>query len=137
MAEEEEKGQKPGDMSDAFHEVLDMLQKAPPPEPAGDAADMDAVVERLEEALDKLNEQMDQVYKATGMSREELEAYAADQKNFSEEEWSLLGQIRGELDKFREQAEATLSDLPEAAEAGSGPTKKKGQRKRRKDWLQS
>ena len=134
----EEKQTPEGDMTQAFEEVLELLQQAQPVDPSLEGLDIDQVVERLEESLEQLNSQMEEVYKTTGMSKEELEQYATNPENFSKEEWQMLEQIRGQLSKFREEAEDVMAGVPEQLEgAGEGEEPKKGRRRRRKHWLQS
>ena len=132
----EEKQAPEGDMTKAFEEVLELLQTAQPVDPSLEGLDIDQVVERLEESLEQLNGQMEAVYKTTGMSKEELEKYATNPDNFSKEEWQMLEQIRGQLSKFREEAEDVMSGVPQQLE-GEGEEPKKGRRRRRKHWLQS
>ena len=132
----EEKQAPEGDMTKAFEEVLELLQTAQPVDPSLEGLDIDQVVERLEESLEQLNDQMEAVYKTTGMSKEELEQYATNPDNFSKEEWQMLEQIRGQLSKFREEAEDVMAGVPQQLE-GEGEEPKKGRRRRRKHWLQS
>lgn len=134
MAEEEQVPE--GDMTKAFEEVLDMLQTAQPTDPSLEGLDIDQVVEKLEESLEQLNQQMEEVYKTTGLSKDELEAYATNPDNFSKEEWQMLEQVRGQLSQFREDAEDVMAGVPQQLE-GEGEEPKKGRRRRRKDWLQS
>lgn len=132
----EEKQTPEGDMTNAFEEVLDLLQQAQPVDPSLEGLDIDQVVERLEESLEQLNSQMEEVYKTTGMSKEELEQYATNPDNFSKEEWQMLEQIRGQLSTFRDEAEEVMSGVPKQID-GEGEEPKKGRRRRRKHWLQS
>ena len=139
---EKKKDDLKAEMTGTLEEVLEVLQ--PQQEPVGgEVLDIDEVVARLEESLETLSAQMDEIYEKTGMTREQLEEYASDPKNFSEEEWSLINQIRGELNKFDEEAEEAKLGMPhvieeaqKAAEEAEKPKKKK-KSGRRKNWLQS
>ncbi len=134
----EEKQVPEGDMTNAFEEVLELLQQAQPVDPSLEGLDIDQVVERLEESLEQLNSQMEEVYKTTGMSKEELEQYATNPDNFSKEEWQMLEQIRGQLSEFRREAEDAMAGVPEQIDGeGKEDEPKKGRRRRRKHWLQS
>ncbi len=136
MAEEK----KRPDLKDAFQEVLNVLRQPTEGEAELENLDLEEVVEKLEGALDTLNTEMDQIYKDTGMNREQIEEYAQNPDNFSKEEWKLLGEVREELDLFREEAEEVLGPVP--AEVGSGEVvEKKGTKKRapkqKKGWKQA
>jgi L-lactate utilization protein LutC len=133
----EEKNLPEGDMSKAFEEVLELLQTAQPEDPSLEGLDIDQVVERLEESLEQLSTQMEEVYEKTGMTKEQLEEYAANPENFSKAEWQMLEQIRGQLSKFREEADAVLAGAAEIPKEMEEEESKKGRRRRRKNWLQS
>ena len=130
------KGKAP-DMKAAFEEVLEILQTTQPQEVGPEGVDMDEVIERLEDALSKLNEHMEKVYENTGMTKEELETYANDPKNFSSDEWSLLNKIRTELNEFQEQTERTLHEIEEGTVTAGAPKGKKKGKKRRKEGVPS
>ncbi|MBS0622093.1 MAG: hypothetical protein JSR80_03950 [Verrucomicrobia bacterium] len=130
-------GKAPSNMTDTFQEVLKLLRNAPQTPPAGEHVNIDEVIERLEGALEKLNQQMEDVYQRTGMSKEQLEEYASNPKNFSEEEWSMLGQIKGELGKYRERAEQALLEVAPLGEEEGKKGTLSPKRRRRKSWLQS
>ncbi|MGE3955060.1 MAG: hypothetical protein AB7F31_07765 [Parachlamydiales bacterium] len=124
------------DLKDAFQEVLKVLRQ-PVAEVDLQNLPLEEVVERLEESLETLNEEMDKIYKNTGMSRQQIEEYASNPDNFSKEEWKLLNEVREELDLFRQEAESVLGPVP--AEVGAGPVveraaPKKGGPKKKKGW---
>jgi len=57
-------------------------------------ADYSEIINKTQERLDYLSEKAEAIYTRTGMSEDELEAYAANQSNFSKEEWEALQKVK-------------------------------------------
>ena len=137
---EKEKQEAP-DLKESFQEVLKLLKEAPPASAEIQNMELEEVIERLEESLGTLGQQMEEIYKKTGMTKQQLEEYAANPDNFSPEEWKLLGEIRSELSHFQEEAEETLGATPLEGRAGEAVTEKRAPKKRRgavkKGWTKT
>lgn len=113
-----------------FQNVLQIIQETQSAAKPGEDVDYSAVIHQVEDALDTINAELEEVYKTTGMNKEDLETYALNKDNFSEEEWELLGQVKSELGKFSDQAGVSASEEEETSEPK--PRKKK---KSRKGWM--
>ena len=130
MANKEEEGEHIPNMQEVFQEVLEILQSSaetPPPEDV----DYDEALRELETSLEDLRTRADEVYKATGLSREQLEEYSKNPDNFSKEEWDMLEQVRGELKGIQSEADEAMSGT-------AGETQKKARRKgQRGKWMKT
>lgn len=136
------------EISQMFQDVLQILQESSEIGEVKETSDVDALTRQMEQTLKELNQKAEEIYKATGMTREELRAFSEDPANFSEEEWKLLGQIRDQVHSLQERAdEIVVKGMEEAFEAprqpapppekkkkpaGTTPSKK---RVKKKDWL--
>lgn len=150
MAEEKKKTEGPTPTERMFGEVLGILKEGGKREANPADIDPEQVLKDLQGTLDDLRAEADRLSEKTGMSRDELQAYSSNPNNFTKEEWQLLTQIRGELDKYRQQARNLTETGPEAVFGGMGEGKKKevkqaggskeaGKKpssKRRKEWMQ-
>jgi cytochrome c556 len=140
-----DKGKQPVNVSQMFKEVLDALKESADIPPIKEPADVDALAKQMEATMRDLNEKAEQLYKATGMTKEQLQAFAENRQNFTEEEWRLLTEVRNQVRQFQNRAEqiveqglqAKLEEQPETAPKPAGKKKGSGKRRiKRKDWMQ-
>jgi len=140
MADEKKQEQKPTATEEMFTEVLNILSTEPPPAEEAIGADPNELLESLESTLDELKKESERLTAQSGMTKEELDAYAHNPDNFTPEEWRLLTQIREQLDGYRLQAKEFADRGPEMFEEESEkpakPAKKKKKGGKKKGWMQ-
>jgi hypothetical protein len=68
---------------------------------------------------EKLDKDIDALFKEAQVSPEKLSAYLSDKKNFSEEQWSALSQEKKKLDQKLERDLANIRDPNKAKKAYS------------------
>lgn len=133
------KPQSPSEMKKVFEDVLDILQSTAQMDTKN--TNVDDLLHQMEHALESLSEKADSIYQKTGMSKDQLEEYTNNSSNFTKEEWALLEQIRGELNKYKQEAEKVMGvDLQTARRQAAAqhpgeefPPKKPG--KGKKNWM--
>lgn len=128
-------------MMGIFEDVLEALHtskaEAAPPE----GVDVDQTIKDLEHNLDELSQKAEALYKATGMSKEQLDEFANNPNNFSKDEWAMLEKIRAELREMQEGAEkafseATMGEGAAAEEAEKSKKRAKRRGRAQKKWMQ-
>ena len=97
--------------------------------------DMSEVIQKIKGDLEKLHDVAESVYQETGMDKDEVQEYIKDPKNFSNDEWALLSNIKEETESCKKEIiksveKETISDI-----VGKNTTKKK--KKRKKRWIES
>lgn len=138
----ENKGQQKVNVSEMFKEVLEALKESPQLDEIKEPADVDTLTKQMEATMKDLNQKAEELYKATGMTREQLQAYAENPRNFTEEEWQLLTEVRNQVKHFQQRAEQIveqgITEKLDEAHPPRKPAKKKGSAKgrvKRKDWM--
>ncbi len=111
MAGSEEEVQK------ALEEVLGLydikLEAAPDDEQTSKEeryGDYSEIINKTQERLDDLNEKAEDIYKRTGMTQEQLEAYAANPNNFSKEQWEALQKVKEACEKYKREAQSRIGE---------------------------
>ncbi len=125
MAEKNKKAAE----ADIFHEVLEILRETQDVGQIKDPADINGLVKKMEHTLADLNHKAEELYQATGMTKEQLKAFSEDPNNFSPEEWRAIEEIRSEMEKFEERAEEIMNEshtslLETSPSKEAAPTKK-------------
>lgn len=126
----------------ALEEVLSMydieLEEEPVSEEEAKAeryGDYAEIISKTQQRLDELNEQAEEIYKRTGMNREELEAYAANPNNFSKEQWEALQKVKEACDKYTQEAREKIGEEHfEETEKKKRKKRTKG-RGKKKNWI--
>lgn len=138
MAEDLEEG-----MRKSMEELLKLYNieldpNALKPDVQTEDVDYAEVILKTQEKIDELNQQAEEIYKQTGMTKEELEAYSMNPNNFTKEQWDILEQVRAECKEFEEKAYAMLPKEERDAARKEVPVVKKKKKKpgAKKDWLQ-
>jgi ABC-type transporter Mla subunit MlaD len=94
--------------------------------------DYSEIISKTQEKLDELNEKAEDVLKRTGMTREQLDAYANNPNNFTKEQWEALQGLRENVEQFKRQTqgiEKTESELPRKEK------KQKHRFGKKKNWI--
>ncbi|MEZ5315238.1 MAG: hypothetical protein R3E91_03385 [Chlamydiales bacterium] len=72
--------------------------------------DYSEIISKTQQRLDDLNEKAEEIYKRTGMNREQLESYAANPHNFTPEEWQALQKVKAACQKYKRAAQSIIGD---------------------------
>ena len=100
-------------------------------------ADYSEVISKTQEKIDELTQRAEEIYKRTGMTREELMQYASNPNNFTKAEWESLEQVRRACDQMKNQT-SQLLEAPQQEMMRHKPKKGKKQGKKfakKKNWL--
>ncbi len=100
-----------------FEQILEKLNE-------GTKEEKEAAMQHAKRLKSQLEKQADDAMQALKISKDELNAYASDKKNFSEEEWAALSKAREELSSYREHIDETRS-VEELKEENEKPKKKR------------
>ena len=106
-------------------------------EEGDEIVDYSEVISKTQEKIDQLTQKAEEIYKRTGMSREELLQYAGNPNNFTKTEWESLEQVRDACDSMKQQT-THLLEKPQKEMLRHKPIKGKKQMKRftkKKNWL--
>ncbi|MBP9842134.1 MAG: hypothetical protein KBC64_06910 [Simkaniaceae bacterium] len=100
----------------------------------GSPAEKRAMFEQVAELKKKLQAETDKMREVTGLSEDELKAFALNQKNFSNEEWSVIQNAKTQLDGKAKEISSIVTgkpvEEPKAPKSGSGE-------KRAKKWVKT
>ena len=72
--------------------------------------DYSEIIGKTQAKLDELNEKGEEIFKRTGMTREQLDAYAANPNNFSKEQWEALQKVKEACEKYKREARSRIGD---------------------------
>lgn len=102
-------------------------------EPVGDYGEL---ISKTQQKLDDLNEKAEEIYKRTGMTREQLEVYAANPSNFTREQWEALQKVKEACEKYKRESRARLGGDEFDKRIEKAPKKKQTQRfAKKKHWI--
>lgn len=111
MANSEEEVRK------ALEEVLAMYDIKLEEQPTSDEeakkerfGDYSEIINKTQQRLDELNEKAEEIYKRTGMSREQLESYASNPNNFSKEQWEALQKVKEACERYKREARTRIGE---------------------------
>lgn len=71
--------------------------------------EINKTIEQIQTDLDEYDKKTAAICKKTDMTKEQLEKYVNDPKNFSVEEWKVLQEVRGEIEEFRQNIWSVLN----------------------------
>lgn len=66
--------------------------------------DYSEIISKTQAKLDELNEKGEELLKRTGMTREQLEAFASNPANFNQEQWEALQKLKEATEEFKRQS---------------------------------
>lgn len=93
------------------------------------------VVGKTQSKLDELNEKAEELYERTGMSREQLEAYASNPNNFTKEQWDALQRVKEEAERFKRRTREKMSDELLQTSVDAERKKQPGRFGKKKNWI--
>lgn len=93
------------------------------------------LIQSTQSTIDELNEKAEEFLQKSGMTREELEAYAHNPNNFTKEQWEALQKVREITDYYRRQIRVKLGD--EVVKTAEKRTEKKQAHRfaKKKHWI--
>ena len=68
------------------------------------STDFSEIINKTQSQIDDLSERAEAIYERTGMTREQLEVYAANPNNFTKEQWDALQKVRIACDRYKQDA---------------------------------
>ena len=100
-------------------------------------ADYSEIINKTQERLDYLSEKAETIYMRTGMSEEELEAYAANQSNFSKDEWEALQKVKEACEKYKKEARTRIGEEHLEKQPKKARKKQTHRFAKKKHWIPS
>lgn len=98
--------------------------------------DYSEIISKTQQRLDDLNEKAEQIFEQTGMTREQLEAYASNPNNFSKEQWEALQKVKEACEKYKRDARSRLEDQEFEEKVEQQKRKKQPHRfAKKKHWI--
>lgn len=108
--------------------------------PAAPKEEREEMIQMMTHLHNRLHEISKETAEASGMTEDELSAFAENPSNFTPEQWQIVQNTRRELYDSARKFSSALEKKKEEA-AGEKPAPKairsRTRRSRRKDWLQS
>lgn len=118
-----------------YNVKLDEPTQAPSKEASAEE-DFSEIISKTQERLDDLNEKAEEIFQKTGMSREEMEVYAANPNNFSREQWEALQKVKEACEKYKREARSKIPDEKFEEKAQTLKRKKQPARfAKKKQWI--
>ena len=101
-----------------------------------ESEDYSEILSKTQDKLDELNEKAELLLKKTGMSRDEMEIYAANPANFTPEEWNALQKVKEACEKYKRDTSRVISQHV-GETSSTEPLRKKQERRfdRKKNWI--
>ncbi len=100
--------------------------------------DYSEIMGKTQAKIDDLTEKAEEIYRRTGMTREQLEAYAANPNNFTKEQWEAIQKVKEACDKYKQEARNQIIDEQFEQKAQSGAKGKQTARfAKKKHWIPS
>lgn len=98
--------------------------------------DMEVLLNRTQEIIDKLNQKANEISAKMGLSREELSRLIEEPANFNSEEWQAMQTMRKQVDEFHKSLmQAIFQQKNENLIQTSRDEQKKQALKGRKNWI--
>jgi len=98
--------------------------------------DYSEIVGKTQAKLDDLTEKAEEIYRRTGMTREQLETYAANPNNFSREQWEALQKVKEACERYKQEAIGRIGDQQFEQKIETQQRKKQPQRfAKKKHWI--
>lgn len=135
------KQQRDDEVYGALQEVLQFYNievDSSPEEESGQRKDYGELISKTQDKLDDLTLKAEEIYQRTGMTRQQLEAYASNPNNFSKEQWEMLEKVRFACEKYKQEAIRRIDDGNfEEMVAKQKEKKQLGRFAKKKHWIPS
>jgi len=127
----EEKG---AHLKDVFEESIEFFEKFKYIMQNGSPEEKKAMLEQVKKMQDQLQEETAKVKEVTGLTDEELKAFAENKSNFDGADWDVIESAKKTIGKQAEE----ISGILGTPKPGEQPAKKSaGGKKRKKKWVKS
>ncbi len=95
------------------------------------------LIEKTQERIEELNKKTQDILSKTGMNEKEMEQYASNPDNFSNEEWSALQQIKIACDNYQKETQDLLKKIEKSSGKTSSipPLKPHNKKNKKKNWI--
>lgn len=93
------------------------------------------IINKTQEKLDDLSEKAEEIYKKTGMTRDQLETYAANPNNFTKEQWEALQKVKQACERYKREARAQIPDKDFEQKAETQRKKQPQKFAKKKHWI--
>ena len=148
LLEEGKNNPKNVKLEDILKEAVVFFEELRSSFPKAGKEDREEMMEMMTHLHAKLQEISEVTTKETGLSEEELAAYAENPSNFTPEQWQLVQETRGKLynsarkfsgamQKEKEALTPEGEESPEGEKPAKKPIRNRTRRSRRKDWTKS
>lgn len=98
--------------------------------------DYSEIISKTQDTLDELSEKAEEMLKKTGMTREQLEAYANNPNNFTKDQWEALQRLRETTEQFKRQTQGIAkTESPALQDAPRKEKKQKHRFGKKKHWI--
>lgn len=98
--------------------------------------EMEVLLHRIQEIIDKLNRKANEICSNTGISREEMTHIVQNPNNFGSEEWETIQQMQAQVDTFHKSLmQAIFQQKNEKIVKSKREETKKSFLKGKKNWI--
>lgn len=128
----EEKGDH---LKEVFEESIEFFEKFKYVMQSGTPEEKKAMLDQVRKMQERLQEETSKVKEATGLSDEELKAFAENKANFRDGDWDVIEHAKKTISQQAEE----ISDIIGAPKGGAQASSKKdgSPKKRKKKWVKS
>jgi BMFP domain-containing protein YqiC len=100
--------------------------------------DYSEMIDKTQDKLDDLNAKAEEIFKRTGMNRDQLETYAANPNNFTKEQWEGLQKVKEACERYKQEARSRINDTQFEQKIEKQKQKKKPRLfAKKKQWIPS
>jgi hypothetical protein len=98
--------------------------------------DYSDLIGKSQARIDDLTLKAEEIFRRTGMSREELEAYAANPNNFTKEQWEAIQKVKDACQRYKQEARKQIKDPEYETKVEAQKRKKQPHRfAKKKNWI--
>ncbi|MCP5509232.1 MAG: hypothetical protein H7A39_02335 [Chlamydiales bacterium] len=123
--------------SEVFEKSAEFFEKFNHVMKEGSLEDKQRMIAELQELQRVVQEETEKLTNMTGMSEEELKAFAENKNNFTPEQWEMVQQTRSRIQKDTTEVSNLIQFNEPGSEQSHKPKKPKNIAKKKTDWLKS
>ena len=128
---------KNSNLDQIFREALVFFQHLKEQIAVGDAEDRKMVIQMMAELSKKMAEESKRIAQRTGMSEEQLMAFAENPTNFSKEQWASIQASKEQIAKAGKDLVQTVENTQKTGPSASEPKVKKPKKGGKSKWMRS
>lgn len=118
-------------LGDVFEESIEFFDKFKHVMQFGTPEEKSKIIEQIKKLQTRLEDETKKVKEVTGLSDEELKAFAENKANFKDNDWDVIQKAKGKIDEQAKEITA-ITGTPEVSKKKSS-----GPKKRKKKWVKS